>query len=457
MDQKYEGTFTEEVFEPDVEGSGVTIDDFYAYMPQHNYLFAPTRELWPADSVNKRLPWVKLPNKKKPMKPTDWLDRNRAVEQITWWPGEPMLIRDRLIIDGGWVERKDVACFNRYRPPTIEHGNPTKALPWINHGFRLFGGQAHHAMLWMAHCVQNPSIKRNHELVLLGKPGIGKDTWLDPLRQAVGPWNFKEVLPEHLLGEFNSFARAVILRINESHDLGDINRFALYERLKIYAAAPPDTLPVNEKHMKPHYVLNCMGLIITSNYRTNGIYLPADDRRHYVMASTLEKKDFGTDREYDKYFGEMFTFYENGGYGDVAAYLHSLDISRFNPKAPPPKTDAFWVIVNTHRPPEDAGIADAIDVLGKPKALTIAQLIAKASPKIAEWLTHKGNQNQIQHRLEECEYLRISNPGSKDGYWKCGDRRVAVYAQAELPVTDQIEAARALSEALKKVKEATTA
>ena len=28
------------------------------------------------------------------------------------------MIRDRLIADGGWIERP-VACFNLYRPPTI--------------------------------------------------------------------------------------------------------------------------------------------------------------------------------------------------------------------------------------------------------------------------------------------------------------------------------------------------
>jgi hypothetical protein len=454
MDQKYEGTFTEEVFEPDTEGSGVTIDDFYAHMPSHTYIYAPTRETWPAASVNKRLPWIKLPNKKTPLKPTDWLDRNRAVEQITWWPGEPMLIRDRLIMEGGWFERKDVTCFNQYRPPRIEHGNATRALPWVNHGFKLFGGLAHHAIQWMAHCVQNPGVKPNHALVLLGSPGIGKDTWLEPLKRAVGPWNFKEISPTHLLGEFNSFAQSVILRINESHDLCEINRFSLYERLKIYAASPPDVLRVNEKHMKEHYVLNCAGLIITSNYRTNGIYLPVDDRRHYVLASTLTMNSF--EPSHKEYFNAMYAFYNDGGYEDVTAYLHGLDISRFDPKAPPPKTDAFWTIVNTHRPPEAAGIADAIDALGKPKALTISQLIAKASFKTAEWLTHRGNQNQIPHRLEDCGYALVSNPGSKRGYWKLGDVSVAVYAQAELDVSDQIAAVRELLEGLRKAKAAAT-
>jgi hypothetical protein len=30
---------------------GVWLQDFFAYMPLHQYLFLPTRELWPAASV----------------------------------------------------------------------------------------------------------------------------------------------------------------------------------------------------------------------------------------------------------------------------------------------------------------------------------------------------------------------------------------------------------------------
>lgn len=27
-------------------------DDFYAYLPQHEYMFVPTRTLWPAATIN---------------------------------------------------------------------------------------------------------------------------------------------------------------------------------------------------------------------------------------------------------------------------------------------------------------------------------------------------------------------------------------------------------------------
>jgi hypothetical protein len=104
----------------------ISIRDFYAFMPTHSYIFVPTRELWPASSVNARLPPIG-PNANgqqsgqhsdKSITPASWLDRNRPVEQMTWVPGEPMLIRDRLIADGGWVEHTGVTCFNLYRPPT---------------------------------------------------------------------------------------------------------------------------------------------------------------------------------------------------------------------------------------------------------------------------------------------------------------------------------------------------
>jgi len=83
--------------------------------------------------------------------------------------------------------------------------------------------------------------------LLGGSQGIGKDTLLEPVKYAIGPWNFTEVSPTHMFGRFNGFVRSVILRISEARDLGDVNRFAFYEHMKIYLAAPPDVLRCDEK------------------------------------------------------------------------------------------------------------------------------------------------------------------------------------------------------------------
>ena len=77
----------------------VSVNDFWAYMPMHQYIFAPTRDVWPASSVNVRVPPIVVGDKLIPA--AKWLDHNRPIEQMTWVPGEPMIIEDRLIAAGG--------------------------------------------------------------------------------------------------------------------------------------------------------------------------------------------------------------------------------------------------------------------------------------------------------------------------------------------------------------------
>src|SRR5215208_5703916 len=55
--------------------------------------------------------------------------------------------------------------------------------------------------------------------------------------------------------------------------------------MKAYTAAPPDVLRVDEKNLREYSIPNVCGVIITSNHKTNGIHLPADDRRHYLVKS----------------------------------------------------------------------------------------------------------------------------------------------------------------------------
>jgi hypothetical protein len=239
---------------------GVSLNDFHAYMPMHAYIFAPSREMWPSSSVNARIPPVpifdangravldKRGNQKRTPAST-WLDQNRSVEQMTWAPGLPMLIPDRLISEGGWIERNGVTCFNLYRPPSTLPSNAAEVDPWLDHIHKVFGDDDKHIIKWLAHRVQHPEIKINHALVLGGAPGIGKDTMLEPVKYAVGPWNFLEVSPQQVLGRFNGFLKSTVrmgnpdattlIRVtNEAH--GDIetwlkdrkNRRAVPHRLE---------------------------------------------------------------------------------------------------------------------------------------------------------------------------------------------------------------------------------
>src|SRR5437867_3291276 len=171
--REYPGTFDEVINSPPTErqrkrrvtGNGdggdqtISLDDFYAYMPTHRYIFTPSRQLWPARSVNARLGSVGG------IAANVWLDQNRYVEQMTWAPGEPMLIEDRLISEGGWIVRPGFRTFNLYRPPNIRLGDSKRIEPWFNHLHCIYPDDAEHIVHWLAHRVQRSAEKINHALL----------------------------------------------------------------------------------------------------------------------------------------------------------------------------------------------------------------------------------------------------------------------------------------------------
>src|SRR5262245_4665734 len=119
--------------------TALPVEDFYAYMPQHRYIYVPTRDLWPATTVNFR---VKSPDPT--MAASEWIGRNRPVDQMTWAPGEPLLIRDRMTEEGGWIDHPGAAVFNLYRAPRELPGDAQQAGVWLKHVRRLYPEDAAH-------------------------------------------------------------------------------------------------------------------------------------------------------------------------------------------------------------------------------------------------------------------------------------------------------------------------
>ena len=435
---------------------GGTLKDFVAYLPQHNYIYVPTREPWVRGGVNASLPPMPL------LKPdgtpaldkkgnatfisaSAWIDKNQPVKQITWAPGEPMLIRDRLVSNGGWIAYKGDLCFNLYRPPTIIHGNAADVGPWLDHIKRIYPTDHEHIVDWFAHRVQRPAEKINHALLLGGGQGIGKDTILEPVKRAVGPWNFEEVSPTSMLGRFNGFLKSVILRVNEVRDLGDVNRYAFYEHMKPYTASPPDVLRVDEKNLRDYTIFNCCGVVETTNHKLDGIYLPPDDRRTYVAWSNAIKEEFT-----EEYWDSLWNWFNAGGDRNVAAYLAKRDISKFNPKKPPFKTAAWHAIVDANIAPEEGEMTDALEFLNNPDAVTLAMLdgvAIKVGGDFYAWLNDRKNNRAVPHKIGVCGYTAVRNPDSQrhSTRWRVGRVPQVVYAKATLTERDRIAAVRGLS------------
>ena len=290
-----------------------------------------------------------------------------------------------------------------------------------------------------------------------GVPNIGKDTIIEGVREAVGGWNIREASPPDLFEKYNGFAKAVILRISETRDLGELSQHALYNKMKTYLAAPPPTIMVNEKYINQYEIINVCGVIFTSNYKETGLYLPPDDRRHFVLWSERKPEDFKpedfkpqdfTPRQKNPTFWNwMWDWYETqNGYAHVAAYLQQLDVSKFNPKEPPPKTEAFWAIANANRPREENELAELLIAMGQPPATTLALMEAAPiqSMKLRDWLNDSRNRRVISKHMKTAGYESVHNPDSDNGLWRINGVKQVVYAREEFTVAQRIDAARDL-------------
>jgi hypothetical protein len=410
----------------------VDFDDFYAHSQDHKFIFRPNGTLWPKETIDRRLP------RRGNIRPSDWLFQQSPVDQMTWAPGEDELICDKGIKDGGWYDRAGGRIYNSYKPPRLGHGRAARAKRWSDHVHLLYGEEAPHIIKWFACLVQAPYMKINHAVVLGGDQGIGKDTLLAPVYHAVGDWNKQVVSPQQVMGQFNPFLKCVLLVISEAHDLGEFNRPALYERMKGIICAPPDVIRVNEKHRQEHYILNRCGVLYTTNHKVTGIYLPADDRRHFVAWSSLDKSSFS-----DDYWTGIWHWYEHGGYDDVAAYLMDVDLTDFDPKAPPPHTAAFHEIVTAAIPPEVGELLDALDRLQNPDAVTVSDIVTMADGALGVQMQDRKNSRLIASWMEMAGYVSVKNPNAARNLWQVGGKRQVIYARQSLNGTARLNAAAA--------------
>ena len=276
----------------------VPLREFYALPEAHRFVCLATGRMHPAQGVDGRFPPVQVGINKKGepvyMKATQWLYRHQVADGLTWWPGELQIMPDRIAVEGQIIPRKGAKLVNLYRPPLLmSGGDATKAGRWLDHGRKLYGTEFDHMLAYFAHSVQHPGDKINHALVLGGEQGIGKDTLLYPVLRAVGLWNCHDIKPDQLFGQFTPFYKAVVLVVSEVNDLGDKLRHQFYERTKTLNAAPPTTQTVNEKFLPPYHIPNCCNVVMTTNHKAGGIYLPPGDRRHFVASSSCTMADFG--------------------------------------------------------------------------------------------------------------------------------------------------------------------
>ena len=269
--------------------------------------------------------------------------RVRKVDRLDYAPKMPQV----------FIEH-DTVYANTWSEATQTYGSTGEIQRWRDHFDALGWGQhMKHIEQWMAFTLRHPDRKINHMLLLGSGEGAGKDYLLYPLTKAMGE-NYTVISGEELLRDFDDHLLSTkYLHINEA-ELGDRREaLAVSNKLKPLAAAPPDTLRVNQKGIKPIKIRNILNATMTTNsmmpLRLNG-----PSRRFFAVWSDLNIRDEDDNMlgAWKDYWEDRWNWMKGEGWKHVAWHLmYQVDLSDFNPNEAPPMTDFLRDIKEASKSP----------------------------------------------------------------------------------------------------------
>lgn len=192
-----------------------------------------------------------------------------------------------------------------------------------------------HILDWMAFLIQRPEQKVNHGLLLISSTqGVGKDSFVEPLREIFGNGNSRDITSRNLDSSFNEYLlQTKLLVISELDTIG--HRNSTYDYMKPLLAAPPTKLNINVKGMKQIEIDNLVQVIAFSN-KDVPVAIEDTDRRLliYDIPHTQDQR-WSSDK-----FQNYYAWLRNGGAREVFGWLAQRDISAFDASAPAPHTEA---------------------------------------------------------------------------------------------------------------------
>ena len=171
---------------------------------------------------------------------------------------------------------------------------------------------------WLARCVQHPDSPGEVAVVLQGGRGTGKSFFAKELGELFGRHFLHVSNPSHLIGNFNSHLRDVVLLFaDEAFFAGDKKHASILKTL-----ITEETITIEAKGVDAEAAPNYVHLIMASNDR-HVIPAGGDERRFLVLQVGDESKQNA------KYFKAIKQEMENGGYEALLHYLLGLDLSDF--------------------------------------------------------------------------------------------------------------------------------
>lgn len=308
-------------------------------------------------------------------------------------------IKDRALSGEGIVkvmglkfDPSEPEMFQRYNSTYLnlwqgltDYGTPGDYTPWLKHMEALVPCEAEriHLLDWLAYTLQYPGTKINHGVVLNGPQGAGKDSMLYPVVKALGRHS-RDVPAGALLSDFNDWVMDSKLVIVQEVDLGNHrDAVRVSNQLKSVLAAPPEEILINRKGIPGFYVSNICSLIMLTN-EADPIRITHGDRRYFVIETPLRVTDDANQpiAGWREYFASFWSWMEGGAWKYVVNYLLTRDVSSFEPKSPPPMTDAKAEVIKAGYSPLGRLLLHMYEDKVGPMAGDIT-----TGPAVQQWLT----------------------------------------------------------------------
>ena len=254
-------------------------EDRYAYVEPHKQfvdLRSPTLQRYDLQAFKLKFPMFSpwLPKSNAVIRYLQG-DRKTVCDGYTYLPGKPRIVRD-----GGQ------RLVNRWSPGLALSDRAVSEAEvrlWLDHLEYLIPDPAERETVlnWLAALVQRRSPKVNYALLIGGKQGIGKSLFFDPVVRVLGPHNVRTTSEVEIKDKFTGWvAEKELVMLEEIRGLPD----EVLNRLKMFIAAPPYWVPVNEKHEKAYQVPNVVKFAAFTNSEY-ALQLADDDRRWFVVWS----------------------------------------------------------------------------------------------------------------------------------------------------------------------------
>lgn len=259
-----------------------------------------------------------------------------AVDKITYAPGQPKICKELSTRSNTLLD-----CFNLYYPSDIQP-DEGDASPWVNLVKDICDREEkayNHVFDWCAHLLQFPGERINHALFIQGEQGIGKDTMFLALKVLLGSSNYSHVSLEQVESGFNEWVMGKQLVVFQ--EMMAAGRRHIYNKLK--PTITDEELQINIKHMPLLRFPNRGNYVFLSNYQY-AMSIDRGDRRLWIWFSKMKPKP-------PAYYAELYRWLNDPkSYPALLHWLLDRDLSKFNPKAPPPMTLAKEAMVRASAP-----------------------------------------------------------------------------------------------------------